>query len=109
MAGLIHIYCGDGKGKTSAAVGLALRAAGAGMKVLFVQFLKDGSSSELPMLQRLGIETACCSGHHKFVFQMTEEEREMAARDLYPAAFGFPQPLPGWRRAAGIGRSPPSL
>lgn len=81
MAGLIHIYCGDGKGKTSAAVGLAMRAAGAGMKVLFVQFLKDGSSSELPMLQRLGIETACCSGHHKFVFQMTEEEREMAARD----------------------------
>ena len=32
--GLIHIYCGDGKGKTSAAIGLAVRAAGSGLKVL---------------------------------------------------------------------------
>ena len=38
--GLIHIYCGDGKGKTSAAIGLAVRAAGNGMKVLFTRFLK---------------------------------------------------------------------
>ena len=36
--GLVHIYCGDGKGKTSAAVGLAVRAAGRGMKVLMVRF-----------------------------------------------------------------------
>ena len=39
--GLIHIYCGDGKGKTSAATGLAIRAAGTGMKVLFARFLKN--------------------------------------------------------------------
>ena len=39
--GLIHIYCGDGKGKTSAAVGLAVRAAGSGMNVLFTRFLKN--------------------------------------------------------------------
>lgn len=38
--GLIHIYCGDGKGKTSAAIGLAVRAAGSGLKVLFTRFLK---------------------------------------------------------------------
>ena len=38
MAGLIHIYCGDGKGKTTAAVGLAVRAAGSGKKVLLLQF-----------------------------------------------------------------------
>ena len=37
--GLIHIYCGDGKGKTSAAMGLGLRAVGHGKKVLLTQFL----------------------------------------------------------------------
>ena len=81
MSGLIHIYCGDGKGKTSAALGLALRAAGAGIKVLFVQFLKDGSSSEISMLERLGIETACCPDIRKFVFQMTEAERLQAGEE----------------------------
>lgn len=43
---MIHIYYGDGKGKTTAALGLALRACGAGKKVLFVSFLKDNSSAE---------------------------------------------------------------
>lgn len=41
MSGLIHIYCGDGKGKTTAALGLSLRAAGRGMQVCIVQFLKS--------------------------------------------------------------------
>ena len=58
MAGLIHLYCGDGKGKTSAAVGLAVRASGAGKRVIFTQFFKDGSSSEIESLKRLpGIRT----------------------------------------------------
>ena len=39
--GLIHIYCGDGKGKTTAALGLAIRCAGHGGRVLFAQFLKE--------------------------------------------------------------------
>jgi len=38
--GLIHVYTGDGKGKTTAALGLAMRAAGQGMKVAFIQFMK---------------------------------------------------------------------
>ena len=41
--GLIHIYCGDGKGKTTAAMGLALRCAGHGETVVIAQFLKDGA------------------------------------------------------------------
>lgn len=44
---MIHVYYGFGKGKTSSAVGAGMRAYGAGMKVLLVQFLKDGKSSEL--------------------------------------------------------------
>ena len=47
MTGLIHIYCGDGKGKTTASVGLAVRCAGRGNKVVFAQFLKDGTSDAL--------------------------------------------------------------
>ena len=43
---MIHIYCGDGKGKTTAGMGLCLRAAGAGKQVLIYQFLKDNTSSE---------------------------------------------------------------
>ena len=51
--GLIHIYCGEGKGKTTAAVGLIARAAGHGMRILLVQFLKNGKSGELASLRRL--------------------------------------------------------
>lgn len=51
--GCIHIYCGEGKGKTTASLGLALRAAGSGMKVIIVQFLKGRETSELNSLKRL--------------------------------------------------------
>lgn len=46
IKGLIHIYTGDGKGKTTAALGLALRAIGAGKKVAIVQFMKKANYSE---------------------------------------------------------------
>ncbi len=54
--GLVQVYTGDGKGKTTASVGLAVRAVGAGMSVAFVQFVKGGArSSELAVLEGLGV------------------------------------------------------
>ena len=74
--GLNHLYTGDGKGKTSAAVGLAIRAAGAGLQVVFAQFMKGGRSSELEMLSRLGVNMVHADASKKFVFAMNEEERK---------------------------------
>lgn len=53
---MIQCYYGDGKGKTTAAVGQALRMAGAGKKVMMIQFLKDGFSSENKLLEKCGIK-----------------------------------------------------
>lgn len=76
MFGLIHIYCGDGKGKTTAAVGLAVRCAGRGNKVLMVQFLKSRDSGELYSLVKLpDIEVMRGKESKKFTFQMNEEEK----------------------------------
>lgn len=76
MFGLIHIYCGDGKGKTTAAVGLAVRCAGRGNKVLLVQFLKSRDSGELYSLAKLpDIEVMRGKESKKFTFQMKEEEK----------------------------------
>lgn len=76
MFGLIHIYCGDGKGKTTAAVGLAVRCAGRGNKVLLVQFLKSRDSGELYSLAKLpDIEVMRGKESKKFTFQMNEEEK----------------------------------
>lgn len=82
MAGLIHIYCGDGKGKTTAATGLAVRSAGAGNRVFFAQFFKNGSSSEVKALKQLPtVETFHCitvPGRYK---NMTEEQQAQARAD----------------------------
>ena len=50
----IHLYYGDGKGKTTAAAGLAARAMGHNMRVVVVQFLKSGKSGEVTSLEKLG-------------------------------------------------------
>ena len=76
--GLVHIYCGDGKGKTTAATGLAVRAKGLGLNVLFVQFLKSGNSSELGALRKLDIEVVSGQPTGKFVFQMNPEEKAVS-------------------------------
>lgn len=87
MAGLIHLYCGDGKGKTTAAVGLAVRASGAGKRVVFTQFFKDGSSSEVRQLKRLeNIQVFHADTVRGFFWNMTPEQQAQARRD-YTALF----------------------
>ena len=65
--GYIHIYTGDGKGKTTAAIGLACRALGAGWNVLFAQFLKKGRFSEIKTLERFDTIKVLQFGSGKFV------------------------------------------
>ena len=78
--GLIHIYCGDGKGKTTASLGLVLRCAGRGGKVLFAQFLKGRPTGELEALKALTQVTVLRGkAMTKFTFQMTADEKK---RDL---------------------------
>lgn len=56
--GFIHVYTGHGKGKTTASVGLAIRAKSRGLKVLFVQFMKGGADSgEISILKKISVET----------------------------------------------------
>lgn len=78
VCGLIHCYTGDGKGKTTAAVGLALRAVGSGKKVLFSQFLKDGSSSELAVMRKLpGVLCRNMDKPQGFYWTLNEEQKQL--------------------------------
>lgn len=72
----VHIYCGNGKGKTTASIGLLTRASGADKKCLLAQFLKETPTSEIRSLEKLGVKTmrAQCD-IKKFIFKMTEEEK----------------------------------
>lgn len=79
--GMIQLYTGDGKGKTSAAVGSCVRAAGHGWRILFLQFLKSTSTGELEPLQKLGVECIRPSSCEKFVFQMNEEEKAACRKE----------------------------
>ncbi len=51
--GLVHVITGDGKGKTTSSLGLALRASGNGLKVYIIQFLKSGFTGELASVKKL--------------------------------------------------------
>ena len=87
--GYIHIYCGNGKGKTTTGMGLCTRAAGFGYRVLIYQFMKNNKTSERKILEQVpnitfidGLE------QEKFSFQMTPEEKEQR-RQYYEQQFNL--------------------
>lgn len=75
--GYIQIYTGDGKGKTTAALGLGLRAVGSGMKVLLIQFLKGTQTGELTSIEALNgsFEIKRIGEHKKFFWTLSQEEK----------------------------------
>ena len=72
---MIHVYCGDGKGKTTAALGLILRHAGSGGRAVFAQFLKSSPTGELAALEQLGVPVYRNELPHGFFPTMSEETK----------------------------------
>lgn len=79
--GLIHIYTGDGKGKTTAAIGLAVRAAGWGKKVLFAQFFKEdlAASGEKSFFAATSIELIRSNCRHPLFTKGRTDEAAVAS------------------------------
>ncbi len=78
--GLVHIYTGDGKGKTTAAVGLGVRAWGRGLNVCMFQFLKGSDSGELNALKSFEPGFVVKRGRKidKFTWNMSPDEKQQA-------------------------------
>jgi cob(I)alamin adenosyltransferase len=76
--GLVQVYTGNGKGKTSAAFGLALRATGRGLKVYMIQFIKGGFDyGELYTVKKLPNFTLKAFGRGKFVTSKPPQKEDM--------------------------------
>ncbi len=84
MKGYVQVYTGDGKGKTTAALGLSIRAAGAGLNVYIAQFIKMGDYSEIKALQRFSdVITVEQFGLGRFIKgKPSDEDIEAAAKGL---------------------------
>lgn len=82
MKGLIHIYCGDGKGKTTASIGLLVRAVGSQIPVVFAQFMKNDTSSEISLIRNMP-NTIVIHTRKQFGFynNMTVETKEEARKE----------------------------
>lgn len=81
---MIHIYSGNGKGKTTAGFGLVLRQMGHGKQVGIAQFLKDGSSGEMKVLASMhavDVQATCMPS--TFYFQMNEEEQKQTQAAIF--------------------------
>lgn len=74
--GLVHLYCGNGKGKTTCGMGLCVRAAGYGFRVLIYQFMKNNATSERRAMEQIeNITFVPGLEQEKFSFRMTEAEK----------------------------------
>jgi len=81
VKGYVQVYTGNGKGKTTAAIGLAIRSAGAGLPVYFAQFVKGQPCSELCALKRHSdLITVCQFGQTSFIEQNATQDDIDAAR-----------------------------
>ncbi|WP_243190568.1 cob(I)yrinic acid a,c-diamide adenosyltransferase [Clostridium gallinarum] len=76
--GLVQIYTGEGKGKTTAAIGQGIRAYGNGLKVYMLQFLKGGKTGELKTIDELGdnFKIFRFEKPKDFTWNLTDEEKE---------------------------------
>lgn len=83
--GLVHIYTGDGKGKTTAAAGLAARCVAYGGRVIFYQFLKNSPSGEILSLQKLGVKVLRPNKSSKFYYDMNDDEKIVAKNEVQDA------------------------
>ncbi len=93
--GYVQIYTGDGKGKTTAALGLALRCAGRGNRVLIVQLMKAMDSGELaPLKQIAGIEVMRVCQTARFSFEWTPEDRARERRNAQEALADIQKRMP---------------
>jgi cob(I)alamin adenosyltransferase len=72
--GFIHVYTGNGKGKTTAAIGLGIRAVGDGLKVIMIQFMKGRRYSEIDVLQHIKNFTVVQFGRDEFVSKEKPEQ-----------------------------------
>lgn len=77
--GFIQIYTGTGKGKTTAAFGLALRACGRGLRTVIIQFMKPGDSGEVKACLELPSITICAYGSKGFLRKGTMPSAENLA------------------------------
>jgi len=88
MNGYVQIYTGDGKGKTTAAIGLAIRALGAGWRVFIAQFLKSGAYSEHKALAQFSDHlTIKTYGRNVFIKGKPEDEDRRLAQKAYEEIF----------------------
>lgn len=77
--GFVQVYTGDGKGKTTAALGLVLRALGHDLRAAVLQFMKaDPTWGEIVMLHRLGVDVLQCGLDH-WVIKGEATEEDLAA------------------------------